>query len=136
MTAKRTKGPRIPVNERRPIASLRRYMGEIARVSGRGEAESAQEDFASRCGTSLGYLVQISLGIRRARAEVAVRIEKASIGLVRAEEVCPDFDWHYCRLRNVLEPLPEHLVGLGRRRRRSAATVHAAFEHDQQPQPA
>lgn len=75
-----------------PVISLQTYM----RAYGRGsEGAAAREAFAKRVGTSLQYMVQLGLGMRRASVPMAVMIEQASHGLVRCEELNTDVDWHY-----------------------------------------
>lgn len=90
---------RIPLRDRAPVESLRRYMRELSRAAGRGATFGERRDFARRCGSSVQYLVQLYLGIRRAQPAIALRIEQATYGLVRAEDLCPDFDWMYAKMR-------------------------------------
>ena len=92
---------RIPREQRIAIPSLRGYLNAISRAAAKGERDLERERFAKRCGTSDNYLVQLAMGVRRARADTALAIEKASYGVVLAEDVCPDFDWHYAKVRGV-----------------------------------
>ena len=79
-------------------------LAQFLRAYGRGaEAQKSREAFAQRVGTSLQYLVQLHLGIRKTRAELALRIERHTHGLVRAEELCADFDWAYLATRKPLD---------------------------------
>ena len=56
-----------------------------------------QEAFASRCGTSIGYLRKaISLG-QRLGPDIVVSIERESGGLVRCEDLRGDVNWSYLR---------------------------------------
>lgn len=55
------------------------------------------EQFASRCGTSVGQIKQVAYGHRRASAGLAVRIDRETGGAVRCEEMRPDIDWAYLR---------------------------------------
>lgn len=90
---------RVPANERIPVESLRHYMQDLSRAAGRGDTLEARREFARRCSSSVQYLVQLYLGIRRAQPAIAIRIEQASYGLVRAEDLCRDFDWTYAKMR-------------------------------------
>lgn len=58
---------------------------------------AAKEDFARRCGTTLGVLRQISNGHRRAGESLAINIDRESGGLVPCETTRPDVDWAYLR---------------------------------------
>jgi DNA-binding transcriptional regulator YdaS (Cro superfamily) len=58
---------------------------------------AAQESFAERCGTSIGYLRQIAYGHRKCVAELAINIERESKRAVTCEELCPTADWAYMR---------------------------------------
>tara|TARA_R110002124_G_scaffold282571_2_gene457837 strand:+ start:1143 stop:1376 length:234 start_codon:yes stop_codon:yes gene_type:complete len=58
------------------------------------------EAFASKCCSTPGQIRQVAYG-RRASAELAIRIDKASCGAVRCEDIRPDIDWSY--LRNPVE---------------------------------
>ena len=97
--SRKTPGGRIALANRKQVVSLHRFLRDLARGAGRGEALAAQREFATRCGTSFQYLTQIALGIRRARPSMALSIEKGSYGLVKAEDVCPSFDWLYAKVR-------------------------------------
>ncbi len=48
---------------------------------------------AQRAGTRLIYLKQIAWGLRRPSAELALRMEHASGGLLAAYELRPDLPW-------------------------------------------
>jgi len=104
---RRRKIKRVPLNERVRIESLHRFLREESRAAGKGHTIEARERFARRCGTSVQYLTQLALGIRQAQPDIAIRIEKASYGLVRAEDLCSEFDWHYAKLRGLR---PQHVV--------------------------
>src|SRR5262245_21497721 len=104
--------------EKRPaIASLLRYMRDVSRAAGRGEGALAQERFARRCGTTAQYLWQIASGVRPAKPTMALKIEQGTYGLVRAEDLCPEFDWEYAKLRTALpkKAAPRRRVTLGER---------------------
>lgn len=64
-----------------------------------------KEAFAARCGTSIGNINQIAYGLRGCNAETAIRIDKASSGEVKFNDLCPDIDWAYvaaeCEKRNL-----------------------------------
>lgn len=55
------------------------------------------EDFAARCGTTVGQLRNIACGHRRARESLAINIERESRGAVLCETLRPDVDWAYLR---------------------------------------
>lgn len=95
--------PRLTIapEDRVVIASLRGYLNAITRAAGKGQRNRERKRFAERCGTSDNYLVQLAMGVRRARAATALAIEQASYGVVRAEDVCPDFDWQYAKVRGL-----------------------------------
>lgn len=58
---------------------------------------AAQIDFASRCGTSVGYLRKaISTG-QKIGESLCIRIERESSRAVRCEDIRPDVDWLYLR---------------------------------------
>ncbi|CAM3839189.1 transcriptional regulator [Castellaniella denitrificans] len=60
-------------------------------------APPEQQDFAARCGTSLGYLRKaISTG-QRIGESLCINIERESAGAVTCEELRPDVDWAYLR---------------------------------------
>jgi hypothetical protein len=52
-----------------------------------------REDFAERCGTTLGVLQNIMYGLRPCNPELAVSIERESGGVMRRWYTRPD-DWH------------------------------------------
>jgi DNA-binding transcriptional regulator YdaS (Cro superfamily) len=60
---------------------------------------STQEknDFAKRCGTSLGFLRLVAGAFRPCSPELAVNIDRESGGKVKAENSCPSpkIDWVY-----------------------------------------
>lgn len=55
------------------------------------------EDLAKRCGTSAGQIRQVAYGNRRANAQLAIAIDKATSGRVPCEDLRPDIDWQYLR---------------------------------------
>src|SRR5262252_9146090 len=97
----RTARARIAKRDRVKIESLHEYLKAESRAAGKGKTQAARERFARRCGTSVQYLVQLALGIRRAQPDIAIRIEQASYGVIRAEDLCSGFDWHYAKLRGL-----------------------------------
>lgn len=68
-----------------------------------GNGNLARREFAQRLGTSEPYLVQLGLGYRRASLEMAINIERATHGLVRAEALYPSFDWAYLARRHQVD---------------------------------
>jgi DNA-binding transcriptional regulator YdaS (Cro superfamily) len=119
--------PRLTIapEDRVVIASLRGYLNAITRAAGKGQRDLERKRFAERCGTSDNYLVQLAMGVRRARAATALAIEQASYGVVRAEDVCPEFDWHYAKVRG-LKP-KDRAVALNQP---IPATPHAPLERE------
>ena len=58
----------------------------------------AQEAFAKRCDTTIGYLRQIAYGHRACGAALAINIERESKRALLCEELCPvGVDWSYIR---------------------------------------
>ena len=53
----------------------------------------ARRELARAAGTKLIYLRQIRHGLRRPSAELALRLEHASGGLITARELRPDLPW-------------------------------------------
>lgn len=50
--------------------------------------------FADKAGTSVGYLTtQLAYGYRRIGPQLALALEAASEGALKADELCPDFPW-------------------------------------------
>lgn len=63
-----------------------------------GRPVAAQEDFAKRCATTVGYLRQIAYGHRECQAALAINIERESAREITCEELCPiGVDWSYIR---------------------------------------
>jgi DNA-binding transcriptional regulator YdaS (Cro superfamily) len=59
---------------------------------------TAQESFASRCETTVGYLRQIAYGHRACPAHLAINIERESNRALICEELRPTgVDWAYIR---------------------------------------
>jgi len=59
---------------------------------------AAQEDFAKRCDTTVGYLRQIGYGHRACPAHLAINIERESNRALVCEELRPTgVDWAYIR---------------------------------------
>ena len=48
---------------------------------------------AQMAGTSVGYLRLLSYGLRRPSADMALKLEHASGGLITARELRPDLPW-------------------------------------------
>lgn len=58
----------------------------------------AQEDFAKRCDTTIGYLRQIAYGHRPCPAHLAINLERESLRALICEELRPTgVDWAYIR---------------------------------------
>lgn len=102
--SKNRSGPSsIPATSARRVKTLQRFL----KAYGRGaDAKRAREEFAHRVGTTLAYLVHLGFGFRQASPELAIRIERASHGLVSLEDMRPDLDWSYLASRTP-QPLVE-----------------------------
>lgn len=57
----------------------------------------SQDQLAKACDLTQAAISQYSTGLKRPSAEVAIRIEEATNGVVRAEEIRPDIPWHVIR---------------------------------------
>ncbi|WP_437881047.1 transcriptional regulator [Pseudomonas sp. LRF_L74] len=66
--------------------------------------KEALEDFAKRCGTSVGQFKQVGYGHRRCSAGLAINIERESLGAVPCESLRSDIDWNYLRGRPASKP--------------------------------
>ena len=63
-----------------------------------GLSVAAQEDFAKRCATTVGYLRQIAYGHRECQRALAINIERESERELTCEELVPTgVDWAYIR---------------------------------------
>lgn len=67
---------------------LSEYIKELSRAE--------LEDFAARCGTTIGQMRQVSYG-RRAGESLAINIDRETCGAVPCETLRPDVDWSYIR---------------------------------------
>lgn len=56
-----------------------------------------RSDFATRCGTSVGYLRKAISSGQRIGERIVINIERESAGAVRCEDLRPDVDWAYLR---------------------------------------
>ena len=65
-----------------PIENLGKHLSSLS------HAEKAS--FANGCLTSVGYLVQVSCGFRKASAELAIRIAKQSEYKITPHQIRPD----------------------------------------------
>lgn len=63
--------------------------------------KKAKEEFAKKCGTSLGYLRLITSGVRQCGAILAIDIDRESLGKVRCDDLCPTADFDYVRRQGV-----------------------------------
>ena len=59
--------------------------------------KSARATLAERCKTSVGFLVQVAYGHRRAGESLCINIERETNGAVRCEDLRPDVDWAFLR---------------------------------------
>ena len=86
----------IPARKARRIKALSKFL----KAYGTGaEGKRARVAFAQRIGTTLPYLQHLAFGFRQASTELAIRIERATHGLVTLEDMRPDLDWLYLARR-------------------------------------
>lgn len=71
------------------MESLRAYLN--------GRPVEEQQDFAARCGTTIGYLRKALSTKPDLDAELVIALERESGGVVRCEDVRPGVDWEYLR---------------------------------------
>jgi DNA-binding transcriptional regulator YdaS (Cro superfamily) len=57
----------------------------------------SQEKLAKALDVSQGLISQYATGQKRPSAEVAIRLEDASEGTIKAEDLRPDVPWHVIR---------------------------------------
>ena len=70
---------------------------ETLRLYLSGFAPDEQAAFATKAGTSIGYLRKaLSVG-QRLGESICIGIERESLGVVRCEDLRPDVDWAYLR---------------------------------------
>jgi DNA-binding transcriptional regulator YdaS (Cro superfamily) len=55
-----------------------------------------RQDFATRCGTSVGYLRKAA-SVGQLGEGLCIRIDRESAGVVTCEDLRPDVDWAYLR---------------------------------------
>lgn len=72
-------------------------MSEALRTYLNSLEPDAQEAYASRCRTSVGYLRKAISAKQRIAESTAIALERESGGVVRVEDVRPDVDWAYIR---------------------------------------
>lgn len=75
--------------------SLNDYLKGLARQS-----EGACEEFAKKCGTTIGQLRHVARGHRRAGESLAINVERESGGVIKCEDLRPDVDWAFLRGTN------------------------------------
>lgn len=59
-----------------------------------------RDAFATRCGTTVGYLRKAASVGQRIGEDIAICIERESGGAVKVEQLRPDVDWAYIRGTN------------------------------------
>lgn len=74
------------------METLREYLNSLD--------TSEQEDFASRCETSLSYLRKAISVNQKIGERLVIAIERESQGAVRCEHLRPDVDWKYLSKRS------------------------------------
>lgn len=80
---------------KKPNQSLINYLKSLS-------TDKACEDFARRCGTSVGYLKLVMYGNRKCSATLAISIDRESNGSVRCDDLCPDADFDYVRYQSLI----------------------------------
>ncbi|MCL2298363.1 MAG: helix-turn-helix domain-containing protein [Proteobacteria bacterium] len=68
---------------------LRQYLNSLSLCE--------QLDYARRCGTTAGYLRKAISVAQKLKLDLCVRLDRASAGAVRCEDLRPDVDWAYLR---------------------------------------
>ena len=58
---------------------------------------AARDDFAQRCGTTVGYIRKAVSTRQKINAETCIYIERESRGVVTCEALRPDVDWSVLR---------------------------------------
>lgn len=71
------------------MESLRSYLNSLPR--------DAQDEYARRCETSVGYLRKALSTKERIAESTAIALERESSGVVLVEDIRPDVDWGYLR---------------------------------------
>lgn len=71
------------------MESLRTYLNAIPL--------DLQQEFATRCDTTIGYLRKVISTKQRIGEKLAIALERESNGQIPCEETCPDADWAYIR---------------------------------------
>ena len=59
--------------------------------------DEQQDDFARRCGTSIGYLRKAHYAKQSLGESLCINIDRESGGVVTCESLRPDVDWAYLR---------------------------------------
>lgn len=62
-----------------------------------------QEQFARRCGTTIGYMRLVAYGNRTCREKLAINIDRESGGIVSLQTLRPDVDWDHVRAQGRAE---------------------------------
>lgn len=85
----------------------------ITYLNGMGQADQAA--FASRCGTTVGYLRKAASIGQKLSDGLCLRVAAESSGAVRPEDLRSDVDWHYLRqaLANTAQAATENVAGQG-----------------------
>ena len=63
----------------------------------RGLSQPEREDFAERCGTSVGYLRKAVSAKQQLGIDLCLSLDRESGGVLRCERLFPDLDWEYLR---------------------------------------
>ena len=59
--------------------------------------KEAKEQFAKKCGSTLGYLRLVVNKFRFCSATLAIALDRESHGKVSCDELCPNADFEYLR---------------------------------------
>lgn len=71
--------------------------------------QDARDAFATRCGTTVGYLRKAASTNQRIREKLAIAIERESSRAVTVEQIRPDVDWAYLRGTTTEQKQPSSL---------------------------
>lgn len=62
-----------------------------------GLPKAEREDFAARCGTTVGHMANIAYGCKPCGETLAINIERESGRKILVEAICPAPDWAFIR---------------------------------------
>ena len=56
-----------------------------------------RDDFAEKCGTTTGQIIQIYSGNRSCNPALAINFDRERGGVIKCDDLCPDVDFDYLR---------------------------------------